>query len=266
MAARVKEWMTADPVTTEPQAPARDALALMVEHDIRHLPVVDARGRVVGVLSIDDLRAALPASAGKGAHPDALAHLELGAGRVGELMSFTPECTTADTPLAEAADRMAELRIGCLPVIESQGGLVGILTETDALRALASEYWSSERRERRPRESELESLVTRMRAERQRLERSLREYRETEQRFGAHGREEPLDFSERAADASESEHAGLLRDLAERRLGGLDRALERAEAGRLHFCEHCGRRIPLARLRALPHTTLCIACAHTSER
>jgi CBS domain-containing protein/RNA polymerase-binding transcription factor DksA len=252
-------------VTIEPQAPAREALALMVEHDVRHLPVVDALGRLVGVLSLDDLRAALPASAGKGAHPHALAQAEFGGGAVGELMSFAPECATPDTPLAEAADRMAELRIGCLPVIEGRNGLVGILTETDALRALAWASWPEQRRERTARETDLDALVTRMRAERERLERALRGYRETEERFAGHAREEALDFSERAADASESEHARLLRDLASRRLDGLDRALERAADGKLRFCEHCGRRIPLARLRALPGTTRCIACAHSTE-
>jgi CBS domain-containing protein/RNA polymerase-binding transcription factor DksA len=266
MATRVKEWMTPDPVTVEPQAPARDALERMIEHGIRHLPVVDSLGRVVGVISIDDLRAALPSATGAGANPDTLSRAELGGGKVGELMTFGPECATADTPLADAADRMAELRIGCLPVIESQGGLVGILTETDALRALASASWPEELRERRAKETDLETLIARMRSERERLERSLREYRETERRFASHAREEAIDFSERAADRSEADHAALLHDFAARRLDAVDGALERAERGRLHLCQQCGRRIPLARLRALPGNTLCIACAHTVRR
>lgn len=264
MTTRVKEWMTVDPVTTEAQAPAREALTLMVEHGIRHLPVVDSRGRVVGVISIDDLRAAMPLAVAAGANADRLERAELGTGRVGELMTFGPECATADTPLAEAADRMAELRIGCLPVIESQGGLVGILTETDALRALASASWPDEARQQRAKASDLEALLGRMRAERERLERSLREYRETERRFTSHAREEVVDLPERAADRSEADQAALLHDLAARRLEGIERGIERAERGRLHFCEQCGRRIPLARLQALPGNTLCLRCAHTA--
>jgi CBS domain-containing protein/RNA polymerase-binding transcription factor DksA len=264
MATRVKEWMSPDPVTIEPHAPAREALSLMVEHGVRHLPVVDSRGRVVGVISIDDLRAALPQATAAGVNADRLERAELGAGRVGELMTHGPECATADTPLADAADRMAELRIGCLPVIESQGGLVGILTETDALRALASASWPEERRERHARESDLDALLARMRAERERLERSLREYREVEQRFASHAHEEPVDLPERAADRSEAAQAALLRDLAARRLDGIARGIERAETGRLHFCEQCGRRIPLARLQALPGNTLCLRCAHAA--
>jgi CBS domain-containing protein/RNA polymerase-binding transcription factor DksA len=264
MATRVKEWMATDPVTIEPQASAHEALSRMAEHGIRHLPVLDALGRLTGILSIDDLRAALPLETAAGIAPKAESRVQHGAGTVGELMTFMPECTTPDTPLAEAADRMAELRIGCLPVVEGSG-LVGILTETDALRALAWASWTPERREQNARETDLDALVARMRGERERLERLLRDYRETELRFASHAREEAVDFPERAADASESQHAALLHDLAGRRLDGLDRALERAAGGQLRFCEHCGRRIPLARLRALPGNTLCIACAHDAE-
>lgn len=266
MTTRVKEWMSADPVTVEPQASARDALALMVEHGVRHLPVVDSLAHVVGVLSIDDLRAALPLAAAAGANPDRLDRAELGGGRVGELMTFAPHCVREETPLAEAADRMAELRIGCLPVVENQGGLVGILSESDALRALASLLWTDAVREQRTRETDLDTLVARLRQERERVSRALEGRARSERRFESHALEEPLDFSERAADQSEADQAALLRGLAERRLDGLDRALERAESGRLHFCERCGRRIPLARLQALPGATLCIACAQTTEQ
>src|SRR5512134_3421597 len=98
MTAQVKEWMSADPVTIEPDASAQQALALMLEHGVRHLPVVDSRGRVIGVVSIDDLRAALPLAAAGVAAP-----VEFGGGRVGELMTFEPHTVRAETPLAEAA-------------------------------------------------------------------------------------------------------------------------------------------------------------------
>jgi CBS domain-containing protein/RNA polymerase-binding transcription factor DksA len=260
MTAQVKEWMSADPVTIEPDASAQQALASMIEHGVRHLPVVDSRGRVVGVISIDDLRAALPLAAAGVAAP-----VEFGGGRVGELMTFAPHTVRAETPLAEAADRMAELRIGCLPVVESQGGLVGILSETDALRALASMLWTDELRARRARDTDLDVLVARLRGERERVARGLRGYTETERRFTTHPQEEPVDFSERASDRTEAESAGILQELAAHRLEAIDRALERADSGRLALCERCGRKIPLARLQALPGNTLCIACARRAE-
>ena len=265
MSTQVKEWMTADPVTIEPEAAAQAAFDRMLEHDIRHLPVVDSLGRVVGVISSDDLRAALPLTASR-ASAGSTQLFEIGAGRVGELMSFAPHCVRAETPLAEAADLMAELRIGCLPVVESQGGLVGILSETDALRALATTLWTDELRARRCVETELDTLVERLRDERERIERELGGYTETERRFTTHPQEEPVDFPERAADRSEAESAGILQDMAVRRRDALDRALERAAQGLLTHCEGCGRRIPLARLRALPGTTSCIACARKRER
>jgi CBS domain-containing protein/RNA polymerase-binding transcription factor DksA len=264
MTSQVKEWMSADPVSVEPQATAQEALELMTLHGIRHLPVVDPHGRVVGVLSIDDLRAALPLTE-SAARRGERGPVEIGAGRVGELMTFEPHCVRTDTPLAEAADRMAELRIGCLPVVESEGGLVGVLSETDALRALAAMLWTDELRARRSVETELDTLVARLRAERQRVARTLVEYAATEQRFTTHPQEEALDFSERASDRSEAESAGILHTLSARRLDALDRALERAAKGRLGHCEGCGRRIPLARLQALPGSTLCIACARAQE-
>jgi RNA polymerase-binding transcription factor DksA len=170
-----------------------------------------------------------------------------------------------ETPLAEAAERMAELRIGCLPVVESQGGLVGILSETDALRALAATLWTDDVRERRARDTDLDALVARLRAERERVARALQGHGEASRRFTTHPQEEAVDFSERAADRSEAESEGILHTLAAQRLDGLDRALERAAAGRLAVCESCGRRIPTARLQALPGNALCIACARERE-
>src|SRR5215218_10890301 len=56
--ARVREWMTANPVTATPDMPAEDAQALMLEHNFRHLPVVEG-DRVVGVVSLRRVVAAI---------------------------------------------------------------------------------------------------------------------------------------------------------------------------------------------------------------
>ena len=60
----VEKWKTPDPVWVGPETPASDALALMTERGIRHLPVLDQHRRVVGVFSHNDLRAALPFARG----------------------------------------------------------------------------------------------------------------------------------------------------------------------------------------------------------
>jgi CBS domain-containing protein len=56
--ARVREWMTADPVTAPPDMSAEDALQIMLEKNFRHLPVVED-GRPIGVVSIRHVSAAV---------------------------------------------------------------------------------------------------------------------------------------------------------------------------------------------------------------
>ena len=58
----VKQRMTANPFTVTPDVSIPDALAVMEEHGVRHLPVVDA-GAVVGVISRNDIAAASPSKA-----------------------------------------------------------------------------------------------------------------------------------------------------------------------------------------------------------
>jgi CBS domain-containing protein len=55
--ARVREWMTADPLTATPDTPVEDAAQTMIENGFRHLPVVE-QGAVVGVVSLRRLVAA----------------------------------------------------------------------------------------------------------------------------------------------------------------------------------------------------------------
>jgi DnaK suppressor protein len=78
-------------------------------------------------------------------------------------------------------------------------------------------------------------------------------------------RREPGDQAERASLRSDELLAESFEAMRARRLASLDRALERAAAGRFGRCERCSGEIQPARLRALPGTTLCIRCARTSE-
>jgi acetoin utilization protein AcuB len=121
MTTNVKAHMSGDPVAVSAETLASEAWELMVGRRIRHLAVVDAERRVVGVLSRGDLLRGL-----------------LGAKQVRELMTAHPETVREETPLGEAADRMADRRIGCLPVVDESGRLAGLISETDALRALAT--------------------------------------------------------------------------------------------------------------------------------
>jgi len=257
----VKEWMSGDPVSVESDASALEALDLMVDRGIRHLPVVDAERRVVGLLSVDDLRAALPFSVTPRRAPDPRERELAREWTVGDVMTHAPLAIREGEPLARAAERMADQRIGCLPVVDEEGRLAGLLSETDLLHALATSLWSDEVREHRSQQSELDLLVAEMRRERDSLAAQLDGYHARERELSADLREEPRDETDKGEDLVELGVTQALDDLAFRRFRALDHALDRAAQGRLGVCEECGGAIPVARLRALPGTTRCVACA-----
>ena len=107
---------------------------LMQASRIRHTPVVNDRGRVVGILSQRDLfHSALVRALGFGTNAK---DKMLGSIPVKDVMQDRVVTTTADTPLADAARLMVEHKIGCLPVVLGEE-LVGILTEGDFVSAAA---------------------------------------------------------------------------------------------------------------------------------
>lgn len=107
---------------------------LMQASRIRHLPVLNDQGRLVGILTQRDLfHSALVRALGFGttARDKMLKTIV-----VKDVMTDTVHTTTADTPLDEAARLMLDHKIGCLPVLEGET-LVGILTEGDFVAAAA---------------------------------------------------------------------------------------------------------------------------------
>ena len=140
---QVRDVMTARPMTIDPEAPLETAVAVMRERRVRHLPVVDDAGRLVGIVTDRDLRSAIlgPAIAEYASTTDR-GRLQALAGdlqdvRVGHVMTRGALTTGPDASVAQAAAVMADARVGSLPVVEGQR-LVGILTEHDVLKALAA--------------------------------------------------------------------------------------------------------------------------------
>jgi CBS domain-containing protein len=123
---RVTDYMTVAPTTIRASADYHQAFELMEQHQMHHLPVVDASDCVTGILTRRDLQ--LAARCFKEAPVE-----------VREVMHSPVTTITPDADLAEAVECMRRDRIGCLPVSEDGGHhLVGIVTETDLLRALAT--------------------------------------------------------------------------------------------------------------------------------
>lgn len=131
---RIREWMTPTPVTVSPATPITKAQDLMLYRRIRHLPVVDD-GQLVGIVTDRDVRTVQPSPATSFAVGEIRFLLEKLL--VGEVMTRSVITVGPDEPLADAVRLMLENKIGGLPVV-AEGRLVGILTELDLLRALAT--------------------------------------------------------------------------------------------------------------------------------
>ena len=74
------------------------------------------------------------------------------------------------------------------------------------------------------------------------------------------------DAVDSALDAEYAEINSELSETESCELGQVERALERLREGRYGVCESCGRKISLARLRAVPHATMCVKCRSRCER
>ena len=140
---RAGTLMTADPVTVTPQATIAEALDLMRDMDIRHLPVVD-RGALVGMISDRDLAylnvGALLAEQGADALRRELTKPVIKVMRP-DVIAVEPE-----TDLSEIVEILLEHKIGALPVIRPDTqAVVGIVSYIDVLRALQDEIADDER-------------------------------------------------------------------------------------------------------------------------
>lgn len=119
--ATIRDHMVRYPFVIGPEQSIREALDLMQELNIRHLPVVSGE-QLVGIVSERDLRA-----------KDKSGHRT-----VAEVMRMDVYVVSALTPLAEVAQDMADGKFGSALVVDVNQNVIGIFTTTDALRLLAA--------------------------------------------------------------------------------------------------------------------------------
>ncbi len=108
-----------------------DAVALMNDEHVSGLPVVDSSDLLVGVLTTSDvLQAAAETGDEKGRN------VLFNNTRVAELMTVRPETVSPDDDVRKAAEQMLSREVHRL-FVEDKGVLVGVLSQTDVVRAVA---------------------------------------------------------------------------------------------------------------------------------
>lgn len=127
---QVQEWMTATVVSISPEATIDDADALLVDHEIRRLTVVDD-GELTGVVSQGDVRVAKATAAADRSESAAPP-------TVGTIMTPDPISIPATATIALAAQTMLQVKVGGLPVVDQNGELCGILSESDLFRYIVT--------------------------------------------------------------------------------------------------------------------------------
>jgi len=128
----VRHCMQGYVVTVSPDDTLSTAILLSSRHRLRHLPVLLSSGDLVGIVSDRDIRLAMPSPL---ATPDADAAEFLARTAIAAIMTRDVITIGPDAPIEDAAKLIHRHRISALPVVDDGDGLIGILTETDILRA-----------------------------------------------------------------------------------------------------------------------------------
>ncbi len=129
---QVSDIMESNVRATVPDAIVADAVTTIADGHVSGLPVVEARGNLVGVISSSDILSALAESEGSEARERVFSGTE-----VQEIMSRQPMTIEPDATLKDAAERMLYLDVHRLFVVE-EGKLVGVVSQTDIARTVAT--------------------------------------------------------------------------------------------------------------------------------
>lgn len=135
---QVKDWMSADVITASADTTLPDAHKMMVDNNIRRLPVMKKK-KLVGIITRGDVRGAEPSQATSLSVHEL--HYLLARLTIDEIMTPKPYTVRPNDSIGDAAKIMMDNNISGLPVMEN-GELVGIITESDIFRMIVSEWHS----------------------------------------------------------------------------------------------------------------------------
>jgi CBS-domain-containing membrane protein len=128
---KVRERMTRRPVTAKLNESLKEAMDKMANGNFRHLPVVDERGKLLGIISDRDIRLLQPSLAFVSEEEAAV---QLASAAVCQGTAFDPVTIHPEALLERAASQMLRSNVSALPVVDDGKYLVGIITTTDLLR------------------------------------------------------------------------------------------------------------------------------------
>jgi acetoin utilization protein AcuB len=119
----VADIMTRHVITLSPHHSFSDSVSVMAKHSFRHFLVVDTHGRLIGAVSDRDILRVLARTT------------DWNATSVSQFMSRDVMSVKPDTEISLAVGKMLSKRINCLPVVDDDNNLCGIITSTDLLKS-----------------------------------------------------------------------------------------------------------------------------------
>jgi len=119
---RIRSLMIKDPITVSDRTSVQEAIRIMQENGIRHLPVVDRSNKLLGWATFSDMK--------QGLLPAVVTGLSLG-----DLMVREPITLHPDDDVETAAQTIFEKKIGGIPVVDDDNVVRGVITVTDILGA-----------------------------------------------------------------------------------------------------------------------------------
>lgn len=137
---RVKDVMTRYPVTVTARTAVGAALRLLADNGVTALPVIDSKSRIVGIVSESDLilgRIPPDPVVNTGARPLARRNRTRAGDLIEDVMSHSMVVVHPDTDLEEVARIVASTTIKSFPVVDAADQVVGVVSRSDVVRALA---------------------------------------------------------------------------------------------------------------------------------
>lgn len=133
----VSETMNTDLISVSATTKLSDARKVMLEKRIRHLPVIDEKDKLVGIVSDRDMRDAMPSSLlSEEDYERTMAKIMNHT--VGDIMTTNPVSISAFSTLQDSLMVIQKKKVGALPVVDEEGRLTGILSTRDLLSAFVN--------------------------------------------------------------------------------------------------------------------------------